>query len=35
VHTFAKWIGYKLGRQEAYLPLRLKRLLSMHKGYWN
>lgn len=35
LHTFAKWIGYKLGRQETYLPLRLKRLFSMHKGYWN
>jgi rhamnosyltransferase len=35
LHTFAKWIGYKLGRQETYLPLHLKRFFSMHKGYWN
>jgi rhamnosyltransferase len=35
LHTFAKWFGYKLGRQETYLPLCLKRLFSMHKGYWN
>jgi rhamnosyltransferase len=35
LHTFAKWMGYKLGRLEAYLPLHLKRLFSMHKGYWN
>lgn len=35
LHTLAKWIGYKLGRQETYLPVRLKRFFSMHKGYWN
>ncbi len=35
LRTFAKWLGYKLGRHETYLPLRLKRFFSMHKGYWN
>lgn len=35
VRTFAKWLGYKLGRIEAHLPLNLKRYFSMHKGYWN
>jgi rhamnosyltransferase len=35
VRTCAKWLGYKLGRFEAYLPLKLKRMCSMHKGYWH
>ena len=35
VSTFVKWLGYKLGRNEAYLPLNLKRWCSMHKGYWS
>jgi rhamnosyltransferase len=33
--TLAKWLGYKLGRIEAHLPLALKRWCSMHKGYWS
>lgn len=33
--TFAKWLGYKLGRLESHLPLALKRWCSMHKGYWS
>ena len=33
--TFAKWVGYKLGRHEAHLPLAIKRWCSMHKGYWS
>lgn len=33
--TLAKWLGYKLGRQESRLPLAVKRWCSMHKGYWN
>lgn len=33
--TLAKWLGYKLGRNEAYLPLNVKRWCSMHKGYWS
>ena len=33
--TFAKWLGYKLGRQESRLPLALKRWCSMHKRYWS
>ena len=32
---FAKWLGYKLGRIESYLPVTLKRWCSMHKGYWS
>jgi rhamnosyltransferase len=35
VRTVAKWLGYKLGRQESHLPLALKRWCSMHKGYWS
>ncbi len=34
LRTLAKWGGYKLGRLEAYLPLKLKVICSMHKGYW-
>lgn len=33
--TFAKWLGYKLGRHEAHLPLAINRWCSMHKGYWS
>lgn len=32
--TLAKWVGYKLGRAEARLPLAFKRWCSMHRGYW-
>lgn len=32
--TVAKWLGYKLGRLEALLPLKIKLMCSMHKGYW-
>jgi rhamnosyltransferase len=35
VRTLAKWLGYKLGRLEALLPLKIKRICSMHKGYWS
>jgi rhamnosyltransferase len=35
VTTILKWLGYKLGRIEAYLPMVLKRWCSMHKGYWS
>lgn len=31
---FVKWLAYKLGLVEAYLPLNLKRQCSMHKDYW-
>lgn len=32
--TLAKWLGYKLGRLEAALPVAFKRWCSMHRGYW-
>jgi rhamnosyltransferase len=32
--TAMKLAGYKLGKQHARLPARLRRTLSMHKGYW-
>jgi len=35
ISSFAKWLGYKLGRNEAHLPLALKRWCSMHKRYWS
>jgi rhamnosyltransferase len=35
IRTMAKWLGYKLGRREANLPLFIKRMCSMHKGYWS
>jgi rhamnosyltransferase len=34
VRTVSKWLGYKLGRSEAFLPLKIKLMCSMHKGYW-
>lgn len=34
LRTLAKWLGYKLGRLEALLPLKIKLMCSMHKGYW-
>jgi rhamnosyltransferase len=34
LRTLVKWFGYKLGQLEVYLPLRLKVMCSMHKGYW-
>lgn len=35
MRTLAKWLGYKLGKAEAVLPLAFKRWCSMHSGYWN
>ncbi len=35
VRTLVKWLGYKLGRYESKLPLVIKRICSMHKGYWS
>lgn len=34
LNTAAKWLGYKLGRWEAHLPMWFKRRCSMHKGFW-
>lgn len=34
LRTGAKWLGYRLGRSEAYLPVWVKRRFSMHRGYW-
>lgn len=34
VRTGFKLIGYKLGKMEHWLPLWLKRRLSLHPGYW-
>lgn len=33
--TFAKYLAYRLGLNEALLPLNLKRRFSMHRFYWN
>ncbi|MEZ2348030.1 glycosyltransferase family 2 protein [Terriglobus sp. RCC_193] len=33
--TFAKFLGYKLGRMEARLPLSLKLRLTGQRSYWN
>jgi rhamnosyltransferase len=35
LRTLVKWLGYKLGRYESKLPLFIKRICSMHKGYWS
>lgn len=32
--TAMKLVGYKLGKHHARLPVRLRKALSMHKGYW-
>lgn len=34
IRTGLKLLGYKLGQREQGMPLRLKRKLSMNKGYW-
>jgi rhamnosyltransferase len=34
VRSFMKYVGYKIGRCENYIPTRLKCRLSMNKGYW-
>jgi rhamnosyltransferase len=34
LRTALKMLGYKFGRAEAYLPLAVKRTLSMHKNFW-
>lgn len=34
LRTLVKWLGYRLGRLEAHLPLAFKRHCSMHRGYW-
>jgi len=33
-HTLAKYLGYKLGRNEASLSARLKYCFSMNRSYW-
>lgn len=35
VRNTVKLLGYKLGQQEAILPVSLKRKFSMHKRYWD
>ena len=35
LRNVVKLIGYKLGQQEAILPIGLKRKLGMYKRYWN
>lgn len=32
--TFAKFVGFTLGKFERFIPLVLKRRLSMHSGFW-
>jgi rhamnosyltransferase len=34
LHTAAKYVGYKLGRQEKIIPNAVKAWLSMTPGYW-
>jgi rhamnosyltransferase len=33
-HTLAKYLAYKLGRNEARVPVGVKRRISMNKSYW-
>jgi rhamnosyltransferase len=35
LRNVVKLLGYKLGQQEANLPIKLKRKLSMYKRYWD
>lgn len=34
IRTFCKYAGYRLGKLEAFLPLKLKRTLSMNSRFW-
>ena len=34
VRTLAKLVGYRLGNLQEYLPISLKRKISMHKSFW-
>jgi rhamnosyltransferase len=34
LHTAAKYLGYRMGRQENRIPAELKYYLSMNKSYW-
>lgn len=34
LRTALKYSGYKLGQHECRLPIKLKKMLSMNKGYW-
>jgi rhamnosyltransferase len=29
-----RWVGFRLGRLERFIPVGLKRRLSMHRGFW-
>lgn len=34
LRTFLKYLGYRLGRNERFLNIRVKKRLSMHSFYW-
>ena len=34
LRTILKYAGYRLGRMESRLPVRMKKACSMHKGFW-
>lgn len=34
IRTFAKYLAYKIGQRQHFLPLALKRRFSMHRRYW-
>lgn len=34
LHNALKMLGYRLGRNYPRLPVSLRRLMSMHRGYW-
>ncbi|BAD66225.1 glycosyltransferase [Shouchella clausii KSM-K16] len=33
--NICKYVGYKLGQKESFIPISLKKKLSMHKKYWD
>lgn len=35
LHTMAKYVGYQLGMKEKYLPVFMKKRLSLQSGYWS
>lgn len=35
LRTVVKWLGYKLGQQEARWPLSFNRWCSMHRNFWS
>ena len=35
IRNTVKWLGYHIGSNERVIPLRIKKILSMHTSYWD